>query len=67
MKILVVEDDKTIASGLEYSLQQERYSTVICHDVASAKQVLAEDIDQFALCLSIYSFRTEAAMNCARW
>ncbi|GIP03361.1 DNA-binding response regulator [Paenibacillus lautus] len=51
MKFLLVEDDKTIASGLEYSLQQERYSTVICHDVASAKQVLAEDIDQFALCL----------------
>lgn len=51
MKFLVVEDDKTIASGLEYSLQQERYSTVICHDVASAKRVLAEDIDQFALCL----------------
>ncbi|WP_036674007.1 response regulator transcription factor [Paenibacillus sp. HGF5] len=51
MKFLLVEDDKTIASGLEYSLQQERYSTIICHDVASAKQVLAEDIDQFALCL----------------
>ncbi|AYB44226.1 response regulator transcription factor [Paenibacillus lautus] len=51
MKFLLVEDDKTIASGLEYSLQQERYSTVICHDVASAKRVLAEDIDQFALCL----------------
>ncbi|PPA84187.1 DNA-binding response regulator [Brevibacillus laterosporus] len=51
MKILLVEDDKTIASGLEYSLQQDGYSTVLCHDVASAKKVLAEDIDQFALCL----------------
>lgn len=51
MKILLVEDDKTIASGLEYSLQQDRYSTVLCHDVASAKKVLAEEIDQFALCL----------------
>lgn len=51
MKILLVEDDKTIASGLEYSLQQDRFSTVLCHDVASAKKVLAEDIDQFALCL----------------
>lgn len=51
MKILLVEDDKTIASGLEYSLQQEHYSTVICHDVASAREVLAEGIDQFALCL----------------
>ncbi|MGG4341493.1 response regulator transcription factor [Paenibacillus lautus] len=51
MKILLVEDDKTIASGLEYSLQQDRFSTVLCYDVASAKKVLAEDIDQFALCL----------------
>ncbi|WP_405083123.1 response regulator transcription factor [Paenibacillus chitinolyticus] len=51
MKILLVEDDKTIASGLEYSLQQDRFSTVLCHDVGSAKKVLAEEIDQFALCL----------------
>lgn len=51
MKILLVEDDKTIASGLEYSLQQEGYWTVLCHDAASARKVLAEDIDQFTLCL----------------
>ncbi|CAH8711251.1 response regulator transcription factor [Paenibacillus thiaminolyticus] len=51
MKILLVEDDKTIASGLEYSLQQDHFSTVLCHDVASAKQVIAEDLAQFALCL----------------
>ncbi|WP_340004341.1 response regulator transcription factor [Paenibacillus sp. FSL K6-0276] len=51
MKILLVEDDKTIASGLEYSLQQDGFSTVLCHDVASAQQVLAEDMDQFAICL----------------
>src|SRR5690625_500448 len=51
MKILLVEDDRTIASGLEYSLQQDNFSTVLCYDVASAKKVLAEDIDQFTLCL----------------
>lgn len=51
MQILLVEDDKTIASGLEYSLQQDHFSTVLCHDVASAKQVIAEDLAQFALCL----------------
>ncbi|KZS44662.1 DNA-binding response regulator [Paenibacillus glucanolyticus] len=51
MNILLVEDDKTVASGLEYSLQQDGFSTVLCHDVASAQRVLAEDIDQFALCL----------------
>ncbi|WP_010499677.1 response regulator transcription factor [Paenibacillus elgii] len=51
MNILVVEDDKTIASGLEYSLQQDQFSTVLCHDIASAKKVIAEQVDQFALCL----------------
>ncbi|AJS58448.1 response regulator transcription factor [Paenibacillus sp. IHBB 10380] len=51
MKILLVEDDKTIASGLEYSLQQDQFSTVLCYDVASAKEVLAEQLDQFTLCL----------------
>ncbi|GEC91655.1 response regulator transcription factor [Brevibacillus brevis] len=51
MNILLVEDDKTIASGLEYSLQQDQFSTVLCHDVTSAKKVLAEQLDQFALCL----------------
>lgn len=51
MKILLVEDDQTIASGLEYSLQQDQFTTVLCYDVASAVQVLTEDIDQFDLCL----------------
>lgn len=51
MKILLVEDDKTIASGLEYSLQQDQFSTVLCYDATSAKKVLAEDLHQFALCL----------------
>lgn len=51
MKILLVEDDKTIAAGLEYSLQQENFSTVICHNVESAEVILAEDISQFDLCL----------------
>lgn len=51
MKILLVEDDKTIASGLEYSLQQEHFSTLLCHDAASAKKVIADELDQFALCL----------------
>src|SRR5690606_21789974 len=51
MKILLVEDDKTIASGLEYSLQQDHFSTILCHDVTSAKKVLAEQLDQIALCL----------------
>jgi len=51
MKILLVEDDRTIASGLEYSLQQDQFTTVLCYDVASAQQVLAEQLDQFTLCI----------------
>lgn len=51
MKILVVEDDKTIASGIEYSLQQESFSTVLCYDIKTAKEIIVEQIDQFGLCL----------------
>jgi len=49
LKILLVEDDKTIALGLEYSLQQEGYLVVLCHDVASGKAALMEH--HFELCL----------------
>lgn len=49
MKILLVEDDKTIARGLEYSLQQEGYAVILCHDVASGKRAFLEH--RFDLCL----------------
>src|SRR5690625_2540146 len=51
MKILLVEDDLTIATGLEYSLQQEGYSTVVCHDFQSAKQVIEQQYTDISLCL----------------
>ena len=51
MRILVVEDDRTIASGLEYSLQQDEYETILCHDVESAKKVLGDRLDEIDLCL----------------
>src|SRR5690625_1671144 len=51
MNILLVEDDKTIATGLEYSLQQEGYSTIICYDYRSAKEVITEQLDKISLCL----------------
>ncbi|KKK36464.1 transcriptional regulator [Mesobacillus campisalis] len=51
MKILLVEDDRTIASGLEYSLNQEEYETVLCHDAASAKEMIQNQIDEIDLCL----------------
>ncbi len=36
MKLLLVEDDKTIALGLEYSLTQEGFEVTICYDAKSA-------------------------------
>lgn len=51
MKILLVEDDRTIASGLEYSLQQDQFDTVLCHDAASAEKIIAEELDDISLCL----------------
>src|SRR5690554_5234409 len=51
MKILLVEDDKTIASGLEYSLQQEGYTTELCYDFKSAKQMIQKDLQHFSLYL----------------
>lgn len=51
MNILLVEDDKTIASGLEYSLQQDHFFTILCDNAESAKKVLSEKIDQIDLCL----------------
>ncbi|WP_421385244.1 response regulator transcription factor [Bacillus salacetis] len=51
MKVLLVEDDKTIAAGLEYSLQQEDYRTILCHDTATAKEIIGEQLDEIDLCL----------------
>ncbi|HBI55541.1 MAG TPA: DNA-binding response regulator, partial [Firmicutes bacterium] len=39
-KILLVEDDKTIALGLEYSLGQDGFAVTVCHDVRSALSAL---------------------------
>ena len=51
MNILIVEDDKTIASGLEYSLKQEQFSTKLCYDATSAKKLLTEKREEIDLCL----------------
>ncbi len=48
-RILMVEDDRIIASGLEYSLTEEGYEAVWCANVQAAREVLAgQEID---LCL----------------
>ncbi|WP_077212067.1 response regulator transcription factor [Bacillus dakarensis] len=51
MKILLVEDDRTIASGLEYSLKQEDYVPLLCQNAASATEVIHQKIDEIDLCL----------------
>lgn len=51
MKILLVEDDKTIASGLDYSLQADGYETVICYNAESAKSLIKERLAEIDLCL----------------
>ncbi|MEW9051209.1 MAG: response regulator transcription factor [Neobacillus sp.] len=51
MKILLVEDDKTIAAGLEYSLQQDEYETLLCHNAESAKVIIGQQIQEIDLCL----------------
>jgi DNA-binding response OmpR family regulator len=42
MKLLLVEDDKTIALGLEYSLTQEGFEVTICYDAESAISKIKE-------------------------
>lgn len=56
MKILVVEDDRTIASGLDYTLKQEEYETIVCHNVEDAKEIISDSwnsIDLFLFDLSL--------------
>lgn len=51
MNILIVEDDHTIASGIQYSLEQDGFHTTVCHDVESATQEIQERINKIDLCL----------------
>jgi two-component system, OmpR family, response regulator VicR len=51
MNILIVEDDRTIASGLEYSLKQENFEIILCHNATSAKEVIQQKIEEINLCL----------------
>ncbi|HHY82814.1 MAG TPA: response regulator transcription factor [Clostridiales bacterium] len=38
MSVLIVEDDKTIALGMEYALKQEGYQVTVCYNAAEAKE-----------------------------
>lgn len=43
MKIMIVEDDAVIATGLEYTLQQEGYEVAVMHTVAQALAARKEE------------------------
>lgn len=51
MKILIVEDDTSIALGLEYSLQEEQFTTVLCENVATAMAFMKDNLTEIDLCL----------------
>ncbi len=42
-QILLVEDDKTIAMGVEYSLKQEGFETTVCYDAGSAGETIGRN------------------------
>ena len=65
-KILLVEDDQTIAMGLEFALCQEGYTVTACARISEARQALSShafhlaildinlpDGDGYALCKQI--------------
>ncbi len=51
--VLLVEDDKTIVMGLEYSLRQEGYGVVTAYNAAQAKIALQNPFDLAILDLSL--------------
>jgi len=38
--VLLVEDDKTIVMGLEYTLRQEGYDVIVCYNAAQAEKAV---------------------------
>lgn len=51
MNILLVEDDRTIALGLEYSLKQEGFKPMLCHNATSATEIINHKINDIDLCI----------------
>jgi two-component system response regulator VicR len=47
--VLLVEDDKTIVIGLEYSLKQEGYGVVTAYNAAQAKKAVEDDAFNIAI------------------
>jgi len=49
MYVFIVEDDRTIAAGLEYSLEQEQYHVLLAHSVKEAEAIIRERYNEFCL------------------
>jgi two-component system response regulator VicR len=54
IRMLIVEDDKTIALGMEYALKQEGYEVAVCYTAKDAKErIRLETFDLAILDLSL--------------
>ena len=42
-RVLLVEDDSTIAFGVKYALEQEGFNIDICKDLESARKIINEN------------------------
>ncbi|AIC95897.1 response regulator transcription factor [Shouchella lehensis] len=51
MKLLLVEDDLIIVSGLEYTLQQEGYDVIVFHTVEKASSFIQHHVKTIDVCL----------------
>lgn len=49
MRLLLVEDDKTIALGLEYSLTQDGFDVTVCYNASSAIEKISNEVFDIAL------------------
>lgn len=43
LRMLIVEDDKTIALGMEYALRQEGYEVTVCYTAKDARERICQD------------------------
>ena len=53
MKILLVEDNETIAKALKYALEQEKYKVIRAENIKETLQCLNEEIDLIILDISL--------------
>lgn len=65
MNILLVEDDRTIASGLEYSLTQEGFETFFVNMLPQQERSFTIKLLKLTFAYLTFLCRMEVAMTCA--